>query len=41
MLILKNISRLFTCAALVLLIASDSYALPINSDLGVTPHKVK
>lgn len=39
MLILKNISRLFTCAALVLLIASDSYALPINSDLGVTPHK--
>ncbi len=39
MVILRNTSKLFACAALVLLGTSNSYALPINSDLGLTPHK--
>jgi hypothetical protein len=39
MFILRSISNIIACAVLVLLVARDSYSLPINSDLGITPHK--
>jgi hypothetical protein len=39
MFILRSVSNLIACAVLVMLVASDSYSLPINSDLGITPHK--
>jgi hypothetical protein len=39
MFILRFIPSLIACAVLVLLCADDSYSLPINSDLGLTPHK--
>jgi hypothetical protein len=39
MFIFRSLSNLIACAVLVLLVTSDSYSLPINSDLGLTPHK--
>lgn len=37
--ILQHIPKLIDCAVIVVLTAGKSYSLPINSDLGLTPHK--
>ena len=37
--ILQHIPKLIACAVIVVLTAGKSYSLPINSDLGLTPHK--
>ena len=37
--ILQHIPKLIACAVIVVLTTRKSYSLPINSDLGLTPHK--
>jgi hypothetical protein len=39
MFIFRCTPNLIACAVLILLSAGESYSLPINSDLGITPHK--